>query len=401
MDYTEFKQLIVAQGEALDGYVARQEKRFTSIEKELELQAKQAGRARIAPASGDSKQLEKFIDTKSGKSIPVLAHGDKLASLESCASGTPSMGRLLRGIVLGGKAHDANELSEERKNLGIGADPTGGYTVSGVLSSEWIDALRANMVLSRAGARTLPMETSQLSLAKVVTSPTISWHAENALLGTGDPTFGAIQLNAKTVVCLVRLSLELSQDSVNIEQILQSTITSSMAQAIDQAGLVGVTTDAMGAPGGVYNLTNRKKVTSIGAPTSWDFAVDGMYQLALANVPLENIGALIAHPSLWKKMRKLKTGITSDQTALTMPAEIAALPKLWTTAAPFTGGTTASAIIADWRDLIMGCRKDITVRVLSEAYMGSNLQVAILAYARVDFAATRQESFCTLEGITV
>ncbi|MDH4234257.1 MAG: phage major capsid protein, partial [Gallionella sp.] len=199
----------------------------------------------------------------------------------------------------------------------------------------------------------------------------------------------------------VKLSLELGQDSANIEQILQSTINSAMAQAIDSAGLVGVTSNAAAAPAGVMNLANRNKVLSIGAPTSWDFLVDGMYELALDNVPMDNIGAFIAHPSVWKKMRKLKTGITNDNTPLTMPAEIAALPKLWTTAAPLTGGTTASGIIADWRDLIMGVRKDITVRVLSETFMGSNLQLAILAYARVDFAATRQQSFCTLEGITV
>ena len=62
---------------------------------------------------------------------------------------------------------------------------------------------------------------------------------------------------------------------------------------------------------------------------------------------------------------------------------------------------SASGIIADWRDLIFGIRSQITVRVLSETYMGSNLQIAVLAYARVDFAATRPASFCTLEGITV
>lgn len=400
-DMAEIKQMVVAQGDALEGFIGRQESRLEAIEGELEMKVKRDTRAKFSPAPDGTSQLEKFIDTKSGKSIPVLSHGDKLASLEQKQNGAPSMGRLLRGIVLGGKAHDANELAEERKALGIGADPSGGYTVNGALSNEWIDALRANSVLSKAGVRTLPMETSQLHLARVVTSPQISWHAENATLPAGDPTFGNMTLNARTVVCLVRLSLELSQDSANIEQILQSTITSSMAQAIDQAGLVGVTTDAAGAPGGAYNLTNRKKVTSIGAPTSWDFLVDGMYQLAAANVPLENIGALIAHPAVWKKLRKLKTGIASDNTPLEMPAEIAALPKLWTTAAPLTGGTTASGIIADWRDLIMGVRSDITVRVLSEAFMGSNLQMAILAYARVDFAATRQESFCTLEGITV
>ena len=110
-------------------------------------------------------------------------------------------------------------------------------------------------------------------------------------LGTGDPTFGAI--NAKTCVCLVRLSLELSQDAGNIEQILASTINSAMARAIDRAGLVGVTVDAGILPAGIMNLANRNKVLTIGAPASWDFLVDGMYELVLDNVPMENIGALL------------------------------------------------------------------------------------------------------------
>lgn len=244
------------------------------------------------------------------------------------------------------------------------------------------------------------MDSKSLTIAKITGDPAIAWHAENAALSGTDPTFGAINLDAKTCVCLVKMSLELSQDSANIEQMLSSTLTNAMALAIDKAGLVGTTTDAAGAPDGIMNLPGRNKVTSIGAPTSWDFMIDGMYELAADNVPLDLIGAFIAHPAVWK-MRKLKTGITNDNTLLTMPAEIAALPKLWTASAPLTGGTTAAGIVADWRDLIFGVRKDISVRVLSDAYLGSNLQIAVLAYARVDFAATRADSFCTLEGITV
>lgn len=126
-----------------------------------------------------------------------------------------------------------------------------------------------------------------------------------------------------------------------------------------------------------------------------------MYTLMDSNVPQESMGTLVAHPALWKKMRGLNTGISGDQTSLTAPAEVAALSKLWTTAAPFTGGTTCNAIIANWSDLIFGVRQDINVRILSEAFMGSNLQVALLAYARIDFSAIREQSFCTLEGITV
>lgn len=400
----EVKELIEEQATSRREWQTANEQRLKVIEDSLTEIEKKAGRPGAEFQGGSSRNsdaLEKFIDAKSGKAVPVLGHKDKLASLSAKAAGAPSMGRLLRGIILGGQAHDADELTEERKSLGISSDPTGGFTVAGALSGEWIDALRSQMVLSKAGARTLPMEAGQVSLARIVDSPSISWHGENAALPDGDPTFGKIVLNAKTCVCLVKLSLELSQDSANIEEILQSTITNSMANAIDNAGLNGVTVNAAAAPTGIMNLADRNKVTSIGAPTSWDFLVDGMYELMLDNVPAENIGAFIAHPAVWKKMRRLKTGITNDNTPLTMPEEIRALPKLWTTAAPLVGGTTAAGIIADWRDLIFGVRNQITVRVLSETFMGSNLQVAVLAYARVDYAATRAGSFCTLEGITV
>lgn len=400
-DISEVVELIKQQGDSIAAHQRKTDARFSELEKDLGDVYKKAGRPGAAATADNASKPETFLDVKTKKSVQVLGHSHSLAALESSSKTAPSIGRLLRGIVLGGRADDANELAEERKSLGIGSDPAGGYNVSGGLSAQWIDALRANMVLSKAGARTIPMDTATLSLARVVDDPTIAWHAENSDLGTGDPTFGAVNLQAKTVVCLVRLSLELSQDAGNIEQILASTINNAMAGAIDRAGLVGVTSNASAAPAGVMNLANRNSVTSIGAPTSWDFLVDGMYELAADNVAMDNIGAFIAHPAVWKKMRKLKTGITNDNTPLTMPAEIAALPKLWTTEAPLTGGTTASGIIADWRDLLFGVRKDINVRVLSEAFMGSNLQVAVLAYARVDFAATREQSFCTLEGITV
>lgn len=406
VDLGEIRALLENQERALDGFTKKHDARLSTLEKEVGDILKRAARP-PAPGSinGDDRTIPAgfatMLDAKSGEQIPVLEHKQYLASLEQRSEPLPSMGRLLRGIVSGGRANDAEELAEERKALGITPDPSGGYTVSGQLASEWIDVLRANMVLSRAGARTVPMDSKTLTLAKVTADPTVTWHAENADLAGADPTFGAITMNAKTVVCLVKLSLELSQDSANIEQILSSVLMSALAHEVDLAGLVGKTTNAALAPLGIMNAPNRNKVTAIGAPASWDFLVDGMYELLLDNVPAERIGAFIAHPAVWKKMAKLKTGITSDNTPLTMPTEVAALPKLWTTAAPLTGGATATGIVADWRDLLFGVRKEITVQVLTQSFMGSNLQLGILAYARCDFASVRDESFCTLEGITV
>lgn len=394
----EIIDLVTSQGEAWKTWRNKQDVKIAALDDEITELAKKANRPQTdGTYPVDANKGEVWVDAKSRDKINVLTHGQTLSDTKQ----TPSIGRLMRGIVLGGRADDAKELETERKAMGVSSDPSGGYTVAGSLASEWIDLLRANMVLSQAGARTVPMNTGSLSIARVTSDPVVTWHGENAAITAAEPTFGQITLNAKTAVCLVKMSLELSQDSANIEQILQSTIVSAMAGAIDSAGLVGVTTNAAAAPSGVVSLADRNKVLAIGAPTNWDFAADGIYELMLDNVPMDAIGAMIAHPALWKKMRKLKTGITNDNTPLTAPDEIAKMRKLWTTAAPLTGGTTATAVIADWRDLLFGVRKDITVRVLQESFLGSNLQIAVLAYARVDFAATRHQSFCTLEGITI
>lgn len=397
-------KLIEDQAREADAFRAKQIARIDALEKSATELEKRAGRpfapdgAGNAPAAG---QRENWIDTKTGKAVPVLKHSDSLAALEAKPENAPSLGRLLRGICLGGAAPDAEALANERKSMNIFADTTGGYTVSDSLAAQWIDLLRAQMVLSRAGAVTLPMEAGQVNIARVTADPTVSWHGESAAITATAPTFGRVTLAAKTCVCLVKFSLELAQDSANMESQLAAVVTNAMAAAIDSAGLNGVSTDAAAAPAGVMNLTDRNTVTSIGAPTSWNFLLDGMYELMLDNVAQGNIGAFIAHPAVWKKMAKLKTGIASDLTTLVQPPEVAKIPKLYTTAAPLVSGTTAAGIIADWRDLVFGVRKNITVRVLSETYMGSNLELAIIAYARVDFAATRPTSFCTLEGITV
>lgn len=399
-DMAGLHEVLAKQGQALAEFTRKNEEKLGQLERDMIELAKKNGRPLSNGSSPVPPKHETWFDQKSRSPVVVLNHGQALAELQRKESGAPSVGRLLRGIVMGGRADDAKALDDERKALGISSDPAGGYTVAGGLASEWIDLMRSQMVLSQAGVRTVPMSTGSLSLARLTADPVVSWHGENGPLNDAGPTFGAVTLNAKTAVCLVKMSLELSQDSANIEQILQSALVSAMANAIDSAGLVGVTVNAGAAPGGVVSLANRNSVTGIGAPTTWDFLVDGMYELMLDNVPMDGIGALVAHPAVWKKMRKLKTGITNDNTPLTAPEEVAKLRKLWTTAAPLNGGD-ATGVLADWRDLLFGVRQDIQVRVLQESFLGTNLQIAVLAYARVDFAATRAQSFCTLEGITV
>ncbi|MDD5030534.1 MAG: phage major capsid protein, partial [Rhodoferax sp.] len=128
---------------------------------------------------------------------------------------------------------------------------------------------------------------------------------------------------------------------------------------------------------------------------AWDFLADAVYELLNADVPESRIGSFIGNPALWKKMAKLKSGITNDNSPLAPSPEIARIPKIWTTAIP-----AATGVIADWGDVVMGIRQGITVKLLDQSFMGSNLDLALLCYSRLDFGVTRPVSICTVEGIT-
>lgn len=395
-DFQEVVDLINEQGKDFQNFKAAQNARFGELEKDIRETAKKAGRPFCPDATtASSKASEHFIDTKTGKAIPVLKHGDSLAALHSKSSDAPSPWRLLRGLVLGANAPDAADLDHERKSLNLNNDAGGGYTVTGSLAAEWIDALRAQSALSRAGITTLPMDAGSVSLARVTGDPSVSWHGESAALPETSPTFGKLTLNAKTAVCLVRFSLEIGQDAADFERQLQSVLVRAMAGAIDSAGLNGVTTSAGAAPGGILNLSGRNSVTSVGAPANWDFLADAVYELLNDNVPESEIGSFIANPALWKVMAKKKTGITNDQSPLQASPEIARIPRIWTTAMP-----AATGVIARWQDVVMGVRQGITVKILDQAFMGSNLDLALLCYSRVDFGVTNPASVCSVEGIT-
>lgn len=401
MDISDIKTMIEAQGETFAAFKAKQDERFEQLEGANRELALKAGRAPLFSAGTlpKNKTTDTFVDQKTRQELKAYAGTDPITDPASVKSDTPSLGRVIRGLVLGARATDHKQLAEERKALGIGSDPSGGYTVDGSVASEWVDNLRASMVLTRAGCQTMPMDTGSVTFVRLTGDPTVGWHGENSSdIPEAGPTFGAATLTARTVACAIRMSVELAQDGVNIDKMIEAAITAAMATAVDAAGLTGVTTNAGAAPmtgAGIFGMPDRNTVTSVGAPTSWDFVVDGMYELMADNVPQELIGATIGHPALWRKMRKLKTGLSGDNTPLTMPAEVAALPKLWTTAAP-----TDKAVVANWRDLVMGVRRELTI-VPHSAYMGTHLQVGLVAYMRCDFVSLRSASFCTMEGITV
>jgi HK97 family phage major capsid protein len=301
-------------------------------------------------------------------------------------------GGLLRAMLVGAKT-DA-----ERRALSEGSNGAGGYTVPDILSASMIDRLRSQSVLTRAGARTVPLASDNNFIARVASDPTTYWRAENAEVTASDPTFDRITLAPKSLMCLVKCSRELLEDSLNMEQMLPQIIAAAMAQAVDLAGLFG--TGADGQPTGLTGLgigqvaLNAKLSAHAGGAYGSLVAARAAILTANAAEPT----AILMNPREDGALVGLRDGNGMPAQA---PAKIAAVPQLMTTAIATTGGVgtnESSIIMGDFKHLLIGLRNSLRIEILKERYAEHN-QYGFIAHLRVDFAAEHLGAFAEITGI--
>lgn len=328
---------------------------------------------------------------RNGTEIRVLSPSQPFAT-ETRANG-PALGDMLRAMVTGPR----NEM--ERRALAEGTDSAGGYTVPTPLASEFIDRLRAKSVAIRAGARTVPMTSETLAIARLETDPVVAWRQENAAVAESDPTFGRVTLQARSLMGMVRVSRELLDDSVNVSEMLTNAFTLGMALEFDRAILFGSGTAP--EPRGVFN-TNGINVVSLGANgdtlDGYGPLIDAIYQMQLDNSA--DPTAMIWHPRTGANLAKLVDG---DGNPLVAPEMVAKVPKLSTTSVPIdqaqgTGEDASTVLMGDWTQLLIGLRSSLRIEVLKERYADYH-QYAFVAHMRGDAQLAHTGSFSAVTGI--
>lgn len=162
--------------------------------------------------------------TPVGEEIRVLRNNENLETTvrhnlpDGIKARELSLGRLLRGIVLG----DWKGSEAERRTLAIGDSTLGGYLVPSPISARVIDLARNQARVLQAGALTVPLEANTLTLARVTGDPTASWKAENAPGTFSDMAFGKIELVAKSLLALIKTSVEIFEDAANLSQVVEA-----------------------------------------------------------------------------------------------------------------------------------------------------------------------------------
>ncbi len=310
--------------------------------------------------------------------------------------------RWLAAAILGDKCSDkaAVEYCRELKSMTTG---TTGVLIPQQYISTWIDLLRAQSVLNRAGMQTVVMDAKVQTRAAVTADPSVSWHSEGGSISAANPTFESRTLTSQTLVARCQASVELMQDSPDFGMQLAQVITRAFAAELDRVGLVGT---GSGEPKGIYHTSNIGTVTSVGQPTDYAEMLTAVQTLLEANVPLD-IATLYAvmSPRTWADYEALVTGISSDKTQLPRPRALENTRFLVTSNVPNTIGEVSPAsdsIVAmgDFRSLLMGVRSEASIEILKLDTYAGNLVFEIVGFLRGDFVVTRPSDFVVMSGIT-
>ncbi len=214
------------------------------------------------------------VYTQDGQKCYLLPRDTKFADVcDRPVNDCPiSYERWVGALVLGEACHDKEALDVLREQKSL-VTTTTGIPVPSTTLPIWIDNLRAQSVVFRAGAQTLTMPTKSVTAGAVTADPSVGWHTEAASISAGDPTMAARTLTAQTLVGRTQISFEAGQDVADIGEQLGRVYTRAMAAELDRVALAGT---GSGEPTGISNTSGRSTITTIGTPTSYSDLVSGV-----------------------------------------------------------------------------------------------------------------------------
>lgn len=310
-----------------------------------------------------------------------------------------SLGRYLAAGLLGDKCGDAEALRHIRDTKSV-STATSGLVVPAEYAGQWIDLMRAESVLVKAGAGTIPMSGATLSMSALTADPTAGWHAEStADVNASDPTFSARTLTARTLAARSTVSMEVAQDSPQFGEQLAASLAAAISVAVDAAGLVGSGTPP--EPRGLLNVSGINSVPTVGSLASYAKVIEGVQLLLEDNVPIDQATAFaLMSPRTWSRFENLATGISGDLSPLPRPRSLERTQFLTTTAIPNTMSTDKSALfLGHFPNMVLGVRSNLEVEVVKTTTYATSLVLEFVATFRVDWCCTRPAAFCALTGI--
>ncbi len=279
------------------------------------------------------------------------------------------------GRHLRGKTPLHNVLSES-------VDADGGYLVPEEFERQIVAGLdEANVIRSLAKVITTHHERK---IPIAVGHSVATWTAENAAFTESNPTFGQKQIDAFKLTDLIRVSVELLQDSeFDLESYIAAEFARAFGIAEEQAFCVGTGTNQ---PTGIF--TANGGTVGVTAAATNAVTVDELISLIYAlKSPYRKNAKFLMNDATVSILRKLKD---LNGAYLWQPSVQAGQPDkllgydLYTS--PYVPTVAAGALaiaFGDFRNYWIGDRAGRTVQRLNELY-ATNGQIGYVSTERVD-----------------
>jgi HK97 family phage major capsid protein len=324
---------------------------------------------------------------------------DWLTARESSTGAGPDLdlGRYLKGLATGNWSGAEAEQETYVKAQSVGSATAGGHLVPTPLAGSLIDLARNQSRIFQAGAVTVPMTSSTHKIPRLTGEGTPGWRAENAAIADADLTFDAVTFTAKSLNRMVKISVELMEDSdPGAGGIISSSFAAQIAQEIDRVALRGAGTAT--EPRGILNtvgITGTGHGANGAAITNYDWWLDAAGAVSNANY---TPNAHIQTPRSSTSLAKLK-----DTTGAYLAPPASLLPMLTTKNVPsnLTVGTSTDCseiYTAQWDQLMIGIRTELRIEVLRERF-ADNGQYAFLAWFRGDVQVAQPTAFVVDTGV--
>ncbi len=397
---TEGRGLTAEEAKDFDGLKAKVEALNSTLDR-----ASQLGEMRAQLEQPIGPVAELLADANGMIYVPrSMNHGEVRAykpneAIADASYNGPGLGAYVRGIVTGRWTG-----CEELRSLAEGSTP-GSYLIPTPLATGVIDVVRNQTRVIQAGALTVPMDSQTLKIARQTSDVTSAWKSENAAITFSDANFDTVTFTAQMLVAGSKLSLEVVEDSYNIDAVVGRSIGQSLGLALDYAALYG--SGSSNQPKGIRNQTNVT-VTDLG--TNGYTLVDySKFSTAIATLMGYNFQGPFSAIYSARTAGELDGLQDTLHQPLRMPDSVAAMRKFVSNQVPnnLTKGsanTASDAFVGQFDCCMIGMRTAMVMEISrvaadSTGSAFTNGQIWVRAFLRADVQLSHPTAFNVLNGI--
>ncbi|MCQ2533821.1 MAG: phage major capsid protein [Clostridia bacterium] len=375
---------------------------ISDLEKQLDESDDESSRSAVSVESALKRMSTDITDGKvissTGTVVPDVQESLVLRSDESFSSRVKDnskldLGKFVRGAVTGNWENATAEMTACSN-----ARSVSGIVVPQVLSAQIIDKARNVSLFTSAGVPIYPMESDNLTIARVKTDPVFKFKAVGEDQDSeNDLEMESIKLESKTAYGYCYVPIETLMSAKNLSGVITEVFSQAMADCIDKAMLYGQYNSTSSsyddfAPAGIMNDTDIH--TIVAENSGYKDFIKGIGAVRRSNGTPTVLG-INADTEEYINL------LTDDNgQPLGVPKSFDELKKVVSNQLAYDESTGSDALVFDPQALAIGLQNNISLEMIKGTDKGIKAgMVCFRIMAMLDCIAVKPKHIAKITGV--